>query len=227
MGHVYDNWLAREKSWITEAEMKIKKSMSRYAVLEIAGCTGGFAAIGFLSGAGLWGAMMNLGIGFIFGAVAALITVLAIRASLPASKYMQRLKETVEKALSAVEREEFASQMLDESAKCVSWFNVEEKIEYRIHITTDYLLHTSGRGGVNLVPLRQVERIELDTTESIQKVRGGGMTVSVRETDYPMFFYYLNSGREKNKKADNVIYFPSKALRDQAANCLENIDRRK
>lgn len=227
MGHVYDNWLEREKSWITEAEMKIKKSMSRYAVLEIAGCTGGFAAIGFLSGAGLWGVMMNLGIGFIFGAVAALITVLAIRASLPASRYMQRLKETVEKALSAEEREEFASQMLDESAKCVSWFNIEEKIEYRIHITTDYLLHTSGRGGVNLVPLRQVERIELDTTESIQKVRGGGMTVSVRETDYPMFFYYLNSGREKNKKADNVIYFPSKALRDQAANCLENIDRRK
>lgn len=227
MGHVYDNWLEREKSWITEAEMKIKKSMSRYAVLEIAGCTGGFAAIGFLSGAGLRGAMMNLGIGFIFGAVAALITVLAIRASLPASRYMQRLKETVEKTLSAEEREEFASQMLDENAKCVSWINAEEKIEYRIHITTDYLLHTSGRGGANLVPLRQVERIELDTTESTYKVRGGGMTVAVRETDYPIFFYYLKSGNVKSKNADYGIYFPSKALRDQAANCLENIDSRK
>lgn len=224
MNYTYENWLERERNWINEAEMKIRKSMSQYAVLEILGCAGGFAAIGLLSGAGVRAVLQNLGIGLVLGVVVAVITVLAIRASLPASKYMESLKELMEGKLSETERNEFASQMMDENAKCVSWINAEEKIEYRIHITRDYLLYTSARGGADLIKLQQVERIELDAKESVQRIRSNGIKITIRETDYPMFFYFKNSGEVKGENPDDVIYFPQRNLRDEAVKYIGNTE---
>lgn len=222
MNQTYEGWLEREKNWIDEAEAKIKKSMSRYALMEILGCSGGFAAIGLLAGAGVRGVLQNLGIGLAFGLIAALITVLAIRASLPASKYMENLKKAIA-PLSKAERDELATQMLDVNATCVAWVNAEEKIEYRIHITRDYLLQTSARGGANLIQLRQVERIELDVRESVQRIRSNGMKITIRETNYPIYFYFKSMGEVKGDHPDDVIYFPERGLRDQAAKSIEEM----
>lgn len=226
MSDNYAKWLEGEKSWIDKAEQKYKKDALKYSVLIIAGCIVVLGAIGLLAGGGIdiEGMLHNMLIGLILGVVFALFMPILVKSSLPANRYMKRLKSEIEDVLTPEERENFAVQMLgtEKEVKCISWIG-EYGIEGKVRITRDYALKTSEDGVAVMVQLPRVLSVENDVKEYTITGRGGGFKVQKTMTVYPMYFYYQKSGQGEKRKQDKEFTFESRQIRGQVSECLREM----
>lgn len=219
----YEKWLEEEKEWVNEAEKKCKRDTWRYSLLTLAGCVVVLGAIGlFAAGIDIQGMLRNMLIGFVVGIIMVLFIFMMTKPTWPAKRYMQHLKIQIEDVLSAAEREEFATQMLGNDVKRISWIG-EEKTEEKVLVTKDYALRVTGRGGAVMVQLQKVKRIEVDVKEYTVTTRSGGFKVQQTETVYPMYFYYQQPSEGNKEKCDKEFTFARREERERVSHILNEM----
>lgn len=226
MGESYSKWLESEMAWVQELEHKMKKDAGKYYLLmPIAGA----AVLGIIAvlsgGAGdlLHAVLRNALMGFVFGVVCIPLIYLLMLPALPVKKYAKSIKSEIEDVLSTEERENFAGQMLGTGGevKCISWID-EEKLEIKVRVSKDYVLHSSRRG-IALVQLNRVQNIEEDVNEYTVTGRGGGFKVTQYVTVYELKFFYQKSADGGKRNWDRNLTFSSQEIRRQVLQGIKEL----
>ena len=223
MAVYFEKWKESEREWIGAVVQRAKTNLM-YAGLTFVGCIAGLGAIGFM-GNGLQGMIANLGIGAVFGAICSLVFLIMMATNKVDKQHMQSIDRIMGK-LNEEEKERFAIQMLEieepGSKRELVWTG-EMKINHRACVTKDFITFSSDRGGMSFVQLDKVERIELEVREDTIRASGGDMMMRIKETSYPMCFYYHQSVNEGKKDCDAWYVFETKEQRDVVLKCIQEM----
>ncbi|MBD5393553.1 MAG: hypothetical protein HDR71_04635 [Lachnospiraceae bacterium] len=224
MNDNYAKWLEQEKEWVNAAEKKCKRDTWKYSLLTVAGFVVVLGAIGLLAAGGIniQGMLQNMLIGLAAGIIIIPFVFILTKPTWPAKRYIAELKREIADVLSPEDREEFASQMLGNDVKRISWIG-EEKREERVLITKDYALKVTGRGTATMVQLQKVKRVAVDVREFTVTTRSSGFKIQQTATIYPMYFYYRLLSESDKEKCDKEFTFARREDRENVAHILNEM----
>lgn len=165
--------------------------------------------------------------GFIFAVFCELCIVLTTFCTNSSKRYMNSLKEQLLKALpDPGARENFAAQMRGsqgpDSVRHVRY--ILERKEESASFTRDYGLMRYSFEATLIVCLKNVEHIELNKEEFYTQINSGEIKGYTKTTEYPMYFFYRKSDEpSKKRKPDVIFYFPSREIREQAVQAIQQL----
>lgn len=227
MEKYYDKWLESEQNWIDRIEAKYKKDMAKYLLLMFIGFPGVFGVLGWLGSQTIEAVLRNIVIGLGIDVVSGVMALLLMKGSLPAKRYMKRLKLEMEKEFSPGQREEFAFRMLGgegpDKVKLFSFIMGDkmEATEGKVAVTKGYAILSHGSGDVEVVNLDKVKRMEQNVRRHKTVTRSGDWKIIHMRTAYPIAFYYKNTTNEDDY--DKEFFFTDSALWDQVLNYIREV----
>lgn len=224
MNTYYEKWWNQEEAWAAEIDAKRKKKTWISAAVAFVLCVVFVAGIGFLGG-GLEAGLSNIKYGVILGVVSIGIFLIVMFAGGFKKRYLKLLAKEVKKELTTdALKEEFAMAMLDEtggSSRCLEYTFQKGTELHRFCVVSKFAVL---RGLMPcIVQLDKTERMELDVVDFKTTSNIGDYQVRTTLTTYPIYFYYHQSQPvdRKKQKADKLISFPSKNLREQAIQMMQ------
>lgn len=223
----YNLWMKKEREWIKAIEDKRKKEAYIHVIIVIVCCVAVLSGIGFMAG-GAEPAIANIKYGLILGVFSGGMYLIIILTSGTTKKYMKWLeKEIAAEINSEAEKEEFACMMLGgqegkEPVACMEFSRQKGAVQERFCVCGNFALL---RGMMPcLVNLDKLEKLEVDVAQRVSTIHAGDYKIRLNYSTYPIFFYYRKSLLEptdgKKLKIDKAMVFPSKKLRDEAAQMM-------
>lgn len=219
MNTYYNKWMEQEEAWASEIDASKRKKALIYAAVGFILCVAALAGIGFLA-AGVETGVANIKYGVILGAVSMGFYLLVMLCSNFKKRYRKVLEKEIKKELTTdALKEEFAMAMLSDAAKsdrCLEYVWQKGTASHRFCVASRFAVL---RGVLPcIVQLDKLDRMELDIVDLKNTSHVGDYQIRTTLTTYPIFFYYRNAqaADPKKQKADKMIAFPSKEMRDQA-----------
>lgn len=224
MNTYYSKWKEQEESRASQIDARRRQKNRITAALAFVLCVASVAGIGFLGG-GAQTAVSNIKYGVILGVASVGIFLIVMLCGGYRKRYMKVLQKEVDKELTTdALKEEFAMAMLDKAAEnsCFLEFVWQKWAEADRFCVADRFAVLRGLNPC-IVQLDKIERMELEVMDFATTSGLGDYKVRVSYTVYPIFFYYKRPGNvdRKKQKADKMISFPSKELRDRAIHMMQ------
>lgn len=224
MNTYYSRWMEQEEAWAAEIDAGRKKKAWIYAAIAFVLCVAAVSGIGFLA-AGVETGINNIKYGVILGVVSVGFYLIAMLCISYKKHYMKSLKKEANKELTTdALKEEFAMAMLDTATKnspCLEFVWRKGEVPQRFCVVSRFAVI---RGAIPcIVQLDKIERMELDVVEFKNTSSVGDYKVRTSLTTYPIYFYYQQSQipDRKKQKADKLISFPSREMREQAIRMMQ------
>lgn len=227
MQNYYDTWIQQEKDWIKAIEGERKRKAYIHVAIIIVCCMAALAGIGFMA-AGIESAVANIKYGLILGVISGGMYLIIILCGNTAGKYIKWLEREIANEIeSGAQKEQFACAMLGgaegkEPVACMEFARQKGAIPERLCVSGNFALLR----GMNpcLISLDKLEKIEVNVAQQVSTIHTGDYNIRLNYSTYPIFFYYhkpeTGASGNKKQKVDKVMVFPSKALRDEAAQMI-------